>query len=113
MYAVALAQALAGAKENKKIAANFLALLEKNGDMKKASEIIRLAEVMLLKKTGNKKITLETARAADTKDLVKSFVKRGDVIEEKINPAIIAGVKIIADDKQLDLSLLHTLNNIF
>ena len=112
-YASALVDAMSGNVGDKKIVANFLALLQKNGDVKKANQIIMLAEKLLLKKTGNHTIMLETARKVDAKELVKSFAKKGDVIEEKINPALIAGVKIIIDsEQQLDNSLLAKLNKL-
>jgi F0F1-type ATP synthase delta subunit len=115
IYAKALAESLANEKaDDKKITANFLRLLQKNGDMKKADEILALAEALLLKKSGNKKVILETARKTDLKDFTKAFVKKGDAVQEKINPSIVAGVKIMVDgNRQLDLSLLNKLNNIF
>src|SRR3989344_4325457 len=100
--------------DSKKIAVNFLTLLKKNGELKKAKEILTLAQALLLKKTGNKKVIFLTARNIDVKPLMDSFVKKGDSVQQKINPHIVAGVKIIVDDnKQLDLSLLHKLENIF
>ncbi len=90
---------------------NFLRLLEKNGDMKKLKHITALVEKMLLAKSGNQKIMLETARALHKKFKVG---KRGDVVEEKINPDLIAGIKIIVNgEKQLDFSLQKKLNEIF
>ncbi len=114
-YAQALVDSLVEKKtDDKKIAVNFLKLLKKNQDLKKALSAIILAENLLLKKTGNKKITLETARETDVKDILKTFIKKGDIVEEKINPALIAGVKIIVDgNQQLDVSLARKLENIF
>ena len=112
-YAEALVSALSGKTEDKTAAANFLKLLQKNQDMKKATEILVLAEKLLLEKSGNKKVVLETARKTNTKDFEKSFIKKGDIVQEKINPALVAGVKIIVDgNRQLDLSLLSKLNKI-
>ena len=114
-YATALVSALAEKNpDGKNLAVNFIALLQKNGDVKKSRHIIDLAEKLLLKKTGNKKVTLETARNIDIGKSMKGFIKKGDIVQEKINPVLIAGVKIVVDgEKQLDLSLLHKLNNIF
>lgn len=116
-YAKALADVMIDKKstaDSKKISVNFLRLLEKNGDLKRAKEIILLAESIYFKKTGYKKITLETARNVQKEDLLKSFVKKGDVVEEKVRPELIAGIKIIVNgEKQLDNSLLaklHTLH---
>jgi len=71
---------------------------------------------MLLVKQGKSKITFETARkiTASQKKLLDSFVKNGDVVKEKINPEIIAGVKIIINNsKQFDSSMQSKLQNIF
>ncbi len=112
-YAEALANLDVKADE-KKVVNNFLRLLERNGDMKKAPEIITQTEKLLLKKSGNKKVVLQLARKAADKDIKGEFAKKGDIVQEKINPSLIAGIKVIVDgNKQLDLSLLHKLNNIF
>jgi len=90
--------------------------LAKEGLEKKSKEILNLAEEMLLVKQGKSKITFETARkiTASQKKLLDSFVKNGDVVKEKINPEIIAGVKIIINNsKQFDSSMQSKLQNIF
>lgn len=92
-------------------AKNFFRLLEKNGDTKKLKEITALAEKMMLVKMGSKKIILQTARRLE--GLTLQFSNK-DVVEEEINPALIAGVKIIIDgERQLDFSLQKRLNEIF
>lgn len=58
------AEALAGCilekeADGKKISANFLALLQKNGDIKHISQIIAGAEALLLKKRAIKKLFLK------------------------------------------------------
>ena len=98
----------------KKIVDNFLKLLKKNVDVKNAMEIIRLAEVFILQKTGNKKITLETARDIGRKNIFKEIVRRHDIVEEKIDPELIAGIRITVNgEKQLDFSLKNKLDKIF
>ena len=117
IYAKALAELILDKKnalDFKKITKGLFSLMQKNGDVSKAKEIFALAESMLLKKSGHKKITLEIARNANIKNMMKVFSKAGDSIEEKINPKIIAGVKISIDGvKQLDLSLQKKLGEIF
>jgi len=89
----------------------FLALLKKNGDIKKLKEILIASEKLLLEKSGNKKVVVETARKTSAG---KQFVEKGDILEEKINPDLIAGVKItINGEQQLDFSMKKILNNIF
>ena len=122
LYAKALAEVLSKpvfakttAGEERKIIDNFLKFLKKNGDEKKAKEILNLAEDFLLAKQGKRKVILETARkmTADQKKLTDNFINDGDKVHEKINPELIAGIKIIINDsRQFDNSMLSKLNNI-
>ena len=112
-YAKALVELMAQ-KNNKKYLAGFLDFLQNNGDMKKASQIILLAESLFYKKTGKRKVILETARKIERKNLLKDFFQEGDMVEEKINPELIAGIKLIVNnEKQLDFSLQKKLNEVF
>lgn len=117
IYAEALAEAILDKKaDQKKVARNFLLLLIKSGNQSKARKIVDLAEEIILKKKGNKKVTLETARklTAENKALLKKVIKDGDIVKEKINPDLIAGVKVIINnEKQFDNSLKNKLQNIF
>lgn len=105
-----------GKTEGKKIADNFLALLIKAGLRKKAKEILDLAEDIVLKKQGHRKIILETARKLNAKDKEKlaGLAKPGDAVKEKINPELIAGVKVVVNgEKQLDMTMKNKLQKIF
>ncbi|OGZ70236.1 MAG: hypothetical protein A2904_00745 [Candidatus Staskawiczbacteria bacterium RIFCSPLOWO2_01_FULL_33_9] len=102
--------------QEKKLTDNFLKLLEKNGDNIKIKEILNLTETLFFKQTGRKKIILETARkmSSKQKDLFSHLVKKGDIVQEKINEDLIAGVKIIINnEKQIDFSMQKKLQNIF
>jgi len=99
----------------RKVVDNFAKLLINAGYEKKASDILELAENLLLQKHGKKSITFETARAttANQKKLLEKFVNKGDVIKEKINPELIAGIKIVINgSQQFDASLQSKLQNI-
>lgn len=117
LYAKALAEILAKKGiDEKKVIANFIGLLVKTGQEKRTKEILDLAEDFLLAKQGKSKITFETARkmTASQKKILDSFVKNGDIVKEKINPEIIAGVKIIINNsKQFDASMQSKLQKIF
>ena len=117
LYAKALAAVLSGKKvDDKKVVNNFVKLLVKAGQEKKAKEILNLAEDFLLQKQGKRKIVFETARkmTATQRKLADSVAKNGDIINEKINPEIIAGIKIIINnEKQFDASMQKKLQNIF
>ncbi len=95
-------------------ASNFLKLLEKNRDLKNAKKIITLAQKYFLERKGNKSIILETARKTELKSVLRSLLKEGDIVEEKSNPELIAGIKIIiGNEKQLDFSLSKKLEQVF
>lgn len=114
-YANALVEIMLKEKDNAKMVAGFLNLIKKNRDEKKLREILKLAERLYFKKTGNKKIVLETARLQNFKnsELVHSLVKKGDVMQEKINQELIAGVKIVInEEEQLDFSLFKKLQEL-
>lgn len=117
LYAKALAEVLAKKGfDEKKIINNFINLLIKSGQERKSKEILNLTEDFLLVKQGKRKIILETARkmTINQKKLLDNFVKNGDIVKEKINPEIIAGIKIIINnEKQFDASMQSKLQNIF
>lgn len=119
IYAQALAEiAMKSASAQEALAwqSNFLKLLEKNGDMQKASQILSLAKKIFIKKTGRRQLTIESARKihAPQRKLVDSILQKGDVVEEKINKNLLAGIKIIIDgEEQFDASMQKKLNNLF
>jgi len=113
IYAKALMELMLE-KDTKKQVAAFLDFLAKNGDMKKAGQVIFLAENLFYERTGKRKIIIETARRIEKKNLLKDFFQEGDMVKEKINPELIAGIKVmINNNKQLDFSLKNKLDNIF
>lgn len=115
IYSKALAKVILEKKDSKKIVDNFLNLLVKNRLEKKAKEIVSLAEDLILEEQGKKKITFLTARKikADQRKILETIAKQGDVITEKIDPKLVAGVKIIINgSKQFDGSLQKKLQNI-
>ncbi|MCX6719590.1 MAG: F0F1 ATP synthase subunit delta [Candidatus Staskawiczbacteria bacterium] len=122
LYAKALAEVLmkpsyAKASEGRnKVADNFIRILVGAGLEKKAKEILELAEDLVLAKQGKSKITFETARkmTASQKKMAGGIVKEGDIVKEKINPELIAGIKIIINNsKQFDASMKSKLQEIF
>ena len=113
LYAKALAEIVSrkggiSSSEEKRIIDNFIKLLVRTGYDKKSKEILNLAENLILAKNGKRKITFETAReiSASQKKSLNNFIKKGDIITEKINPDLIAGIKIIINGaRQFDSSL--------
>jgi len=116
IYAKALASVIYDGKvENSKIVKNFTNLLISSGYDKKSKEILELAENILLAKQGKRKIIFETARkmTSEQKKILEKFVKEGDVVKEKINPELIAGIKIIINEsQQFDVSMQNKLQKI-
>lgn len=116
IYAKALVDLIVENKnKTTNIVERFLRLLEKNGDIRKAKEILVFAEDLFIKKTGRRKIITETARKITPrqKELLKSVERQGDIVSERINKDLIAGIKIIVNDNQLDMSMQKKLQNIF
>lgn len=116
LYAKALAEVLSKkGVDEKKIVNNFTKLLISSGYEGKAKEILSLAEDFLLAKQGKRKITLETARKVtpSQRKLLEGVAKHGDIVKEKINPELIAGVKIVINEsKQFDASMQSKLSKI-
>ena len=118
LYAKALSDILSKKltpTQEDKISSNFVKLLVGAGLEKKSKEILDLAQDLVLAKKGKRKITFETARTITTnqKDILESFIKDGDVVKEKVNPKLIAGIKIIINDsKQFDASMQSKLSKI-
>lgn len=102
-------------EEKQSIIANFLKFVKKNGDESSLKKIFEACQKLYLKRIGKKKITFEVARSnKNNEDILKSTIEAGDIIEERINPEIIAGVKIIVDEeRQLDCSLLKKIKNLY
>jgi len=121
LYAEALSQVIIekkaeGPERSRRTVENFVKLLVSEGLEKKAKEILNLAEEMLLASQGKSKITFETARkmTASQKKILDGVTKEGDLINEKINPELIAGIKIIINNsKQFDASMKSKLQKIF
>jgi len=116
LYAKALAEIVAKKGiDEKKVISNFVKLLVSSGYENKSKEILELAEDIILAKQGKRKITFETVRKSTPSQnkLLEKFVKKGDIVKEKINPELIAGIKIIINDsKQFDASMQSKLQKI-
>ncbi|MDZ7343977.1 MAG: F0F1 ATP synthase subunit delta [candidate division KSB1 bacterium] len=112
-YAQALAAVLAEKPQaEKKIIRNFLQLLQKNGEEHKLKHVLKAAEKLFLQKEGRRKVVLESARPLSEKHkkLLTKVLKPGDVVEEKVSPELVAGVRIAVNDElQLDATLQRKL----
>lgn len=117
-YASALLFALEkkSAVERKKIFQQFLSLVNKKGDSSRLGLIVRETERQYLKNEGLKKVTLESADpvSAKVRKEVEEILGRDIILEEKINPELIAGIKILVNDELLiDASAENQLRRLF
>lgn len=118
-YAKALVEALAAAKGEegqKMIAERFLALVRKHGDESGLRKILNEADRLMRARNGTRRLVVESARGLDAtaRSLVAALAAKGDVIEERVDPSLVAGIKITANDElQFDASLRKKLDAVF
>jgi F0F1-type ATP synthase delta subunit len=119
MYASAFAAAAAGKLspvEEKKIVKNFTELVRRNGDGALLPKIIGEADRLLRAKEGVRKFVIETARPLKGRlqQEVRRVVRDKDVMEEKVDPGIVAGIRVTVDEeRQFDASLSRKLQKLF
>ena len=94
----------------------FLFLLSKKGDRSRLGLIVREFEKERLAALGIKKVHLESADPipAGVKKEMEALLGRNVLFREKINPALIAGLKILINDELLiDASAKTSLDRLF
>src|SRR5882724_9499620 len=96
LYARAFAEVAAKpltAAEEKHAIENFLEFIRKSGDWGSIDKILAMTEKILREKMGVKKFVFETARPLGKMldRLRKELAKPTDVVEEKVNPSLVAG----------------------
>jgi len=89
-------------------------LLKKTGDIKHSKKIIEAIHKKLVNKRGGKWMEIETAReSASTKELTSKFSNK-DHVKFKINPELVAGVRITVNgEEELDNTLANKLKKMF
>jgi len=122
IYAKALAEVIGdpsrkiSEKETAAIVKNFLELVRANGDESHLRKILEEAARFARGKAGIRKVSVESARALSTaqeKEVAK-FLTAADVVERTIDPALIAGIRILVNDEmQFDGSLRGKLDKVF
>lgn len=103
------AQALLGALEDKsgrerdEIMKRFLFIVRKNKDWPKLDRILQEAERQLLRKQGIRKVEVEstTPLSRGLRKEIEKILGKKLVLEEKIKPEILAGIKILIDGELL------------
>lgn len=117
-YAKALLLILAERKppEQKELIRRFLLLLSKKGDRSRLGLIVREFEKQHLAALKIKKVQLESVDPvpARVKKEMETLLGHNLLFQEKINPVLIAGIKILVNDELLiDASAATQISRIF
>lgn len=116
------AEALLGALENKsgrgrsETIRRFLFVMRKNKDWSKLGRILREVERQSLRRQGMQKIEVESAAplSNELRKEIEKILGKKLVLEERIRPEFLAGVKILIDDEILiDASAKRGLDLLF
>lgn len=116
------AEALLGALEDKsgrvqsEVIRRFLSVIRKNKDWSKLGRILHEVEKQSLRKRGMRKVEVESA-APLSRELIKEiekFLGKKLVLEEKVRPELLSGIKILVDNELLiDASAKRGLDSLF
>ncbi|MDO8496685.1 MAG: F0F1 ATP synthase subunit delta [bacterium] len=98
-----------------KVVEGFLKLLKKTGDIKHSKKIIEAIHKKIVNEKSGKWVNIEVAReSALKKEKLKHSFSEKDHVEFKINPELVAGVRITIDgESELNNSLQGKLNKLF
>ena len=93
----------------------FIKLLKKTGDIKHSKKIIEAIHKKMVNEKGGKWVNVEVAReSALKKEKLKHSFSEKDHVDFKINPELVAGVRITIDgESELNNSLHSKLNKLF
>ena len=118
IYAKALLRALEEKDESeiKKILKNFMAILLKNNDFSHLNSILGKVEKLYLTEEGVEKIYVESASplSKNLREEIESALGKKVLINEKVRPNLLAGVRIILNEEILiDATAAQRLAKIF
>ncbi len=117
MYARALLEVLkTEPKDKEAVMRQFVALLQRTGDVKKGQKIIEAVERKLTKEAGGRYVEIQSARKLPRESIVsfEEFMKKGDRVATRVHPELIAGVRVIIDDSWVvDATLRARLQKLF
>lgn len=117
-YAEALHAVLrdAPAGKHKEIMRRFAEMLARHRMSGKSDFIVAAYEKIVLRESGMRKVKIETATPvrAPLKKEIEGILGKKILLEEEVNPELLAGVKILVDDELLiDASAKRQLGRIF
>ena len=113
-YISAFAQAIKMVPSGQ-VVEGFVKLLKKTGDIKYSTKIFEAIHKKLVNERGGKWVNVEVAReSALKKEKLKNKFSEKDYVDFKINPELVAGVRItINGESELNNSLQGKLNKLF
>lgn len=103
-------------EEKREVIKRFLGVLRKNRDGPKLSLILQEAEKIHFKESGLRKIDLESASGASetAKKEISEILDGNLFFREKINPELLAGIRILIDGETLiDASAKKQMDRLF
>lgn len=103
-------------KDKETVLSNFVKLIAKNGDISKRDKIVEAVHKKVVGMNGGRWVIVELARQLPEPRMriIKEMFSVKDHIDFKINPALVAGIRItINGEEELDNSLQGKLNKIF
>lgn len=100
---------------HEQVVGGFVKLLRKTGDIKHSKKIIEAVYKKLVNEKGGKWVNVEVAReSALEKEVFKNKFSEKNHVDFKINPELVAGVRITIDEQdELDNSLDNKLKRMF
>lgn len=100
---------------HEQVVASFIKLLRKAGDIKHSGKIFEAIHKKLVSEKGGKWVNVEVAReSALKKEELKHKFSEKDHLDYKINPELVAGVRItIGGENELDNTLNKKLKILF
>jgi F0F1-type ATP synthase delta subunit len=95
---------------------NLVRTLEKHGDRHRLPQVVAEIEAREVAKQGGHMVAIELARevSASAQTALKNAFSDADRIETRINPDLVAGVRVTIDhERELDLSLRGKMRTLF
>lgn len=99
-----------------KVINNFIDILQTNNALERYESIITKYEEYQKQQSDKPQIEITTAKPLDTNDKIfkelNQLVQKDAVIKQKVDANLIGGVLLKIDDKQIDGSIKHHLDNL-
>lgn len=95
---------------------NLVRLVDKNNDWAKWPKILPAVAKEWRRQNNQRAVVLESARplTAQSKKEIAAVLEKSDQIEERVNPALLAGFRLIAEGEEIfDASLRRKLDLMF